>query len=43
MVSWTGSKLIGTAWENDQHDGRTKSRRGRPMRENKEHDGQSAN
>jgi hypothetical protein len=40
-TSWAGSELIGTVWDSDQHDGRTKSR-GRPTRDFKEHDGQSA-
>jgi hypothetical protein len=26
---WAGSELIGTVWDSDQHDGRTKSRRAR--------------
>jgi hypothetical protein len=42
-TSWAGSELISIVWDSDQHDGRTKSRRGRPTRENKEHDSQSAN
>jgi hypothetical protein len=40
-TSWAGSKLIGTVWDSDQHNGQTKSR-GRPTREFKEHYGQSA-
>jgi hypothetical protein len=28
-TSWAGSKLIGTVSDSDQHDRRTKSRRGR--------------
>jgi hypothetical protein len=38
-TSLAGSELIGIAWDSDQHDGRTKSWRGRPTSENKEHDG----
>jgi hypothetical protein len=41
-TSWAGSELIGIVCNSDQHDGRTKSRRGRLTRENKEHDSQSA-
>jgi hypothetical protein len=41
-TSWAGSELIGTVCDSDQHDGQTKSRRDRPTRENKDHDGQSA-
>jgi hypothetical protein len=42
-MSWAVSELIGIVWDSDQHDGRTKLRRGQPTRKNKEHDSQSAN